>query len=258
MPVYNFAPLSNPFAERYLYLPVSGFVMSTVYIALIAEKLKIGSVHRNRNVLVFLFVLIVLSFSTIKRNTIWRDDYLLWSDTAAKMPNSIKAHNNLGAVYLSKGYYDEAIYKLKAVLRLNPNHADAHANLGVAYLSQGHIDEAISELKTVLKIKPGHTNAHTNLGIAYTRQGLLDQAIKEYLTAIRQKPDDAIAHYNLGVAYYAQQRIDEAINEFIVALKLKPDYKKAYYGLKEAHMKKRGVIKDTGTATTGQDKNWRH
>lgn len=258
IPVYNLVPLSNPLAERYLYLPVAGFVISTGYItSLIAEKLKIGSAHRNRYVFVFFFVLIVLSLSIIKRNTIWRDDYSLWSDTVDKMPDSSKAHNNLGAVYLSQGHYDEAIYELKTVLRLNQRYADAHANLGVAYLSQGRIDEAIYELKTALRFKPGHTNTHTNLGNAYTRQGLLGQAIKEYLTAVGLKPDDAIAHYNLGVAYYAQRRFNEAINEFIIALKLKPDYKKAYYGLKEVQMEKRRVIKDAGTATNSQDKMWR-
>lgn len=240
MPVYNLVPLSHAVAERYLYLPLVGFIMSAIYITyLIAENLKARPEYKNRYMpIFFLIILIIFSFSVVNRNTAWRDDYSLWSDTVDKMPNSSQAHTNLGAVYLRQGRYDEATYELKTALRLKSDSTDAYTNLGVAYLTQGRYEEAIHELKTGLIFNPGHTNAHTNLGIAYTRQGRHGQAIIEYLTAIRLKPDDAIAHYNLGVAYHAQRRFDEAINEFITALKLKPGYKKAYYGLKEVQMEK--------------------
>ncbi|MDO8446987.1 MAG: tetratricopeptide repeat protein [Deltaproteobacteria bacterium] len=222
-PVYNLVPLFNPFMERYLYLPMAGFVMSAVYITyLSAEKLKIRPEYLNRYMSIFvLIVSIVFSFSVVKRNTIWRDDYSFWSDTVAKMPNSIKAHNSLGNTYLRQSMLDQAIKEYLAATRLGSNSADTYINLGVAY----------------------------------SRQGRYDQAIKEYLAAIRLRPDDVEAHYNLGIAYSGQGRHDEAMLEFTIALKLNPDLKEAYQKIKMLMEKKKGY-KDAENATASKDKNW--
>jgi len=75
-PVYNFVLLPNPFAERYLYLPVAGFIISAVYIAYIsAEKLKVRPVYGNRYMSIFFLIVSIFSFSVVNRNTTWKDNY---------------------------------------------------------------------------------------------------------------------------------------------------------------------------------------
>lgn len=233
IPVYNIVPIANPLAERYLYLPVVGSVLFAVmFTYLIAEKFKIRLEYRNYCVAIFfLLVSTVFSLSVVKRNTIWRDGYSLWSDTVAKMPNSSQAHNNLGVVYFKQGRYDEAIGEFLKALKLRFDNELAHYNLGLEYLRQDRYGEAIYELKTALRFKPDYADAYNNLGIIYFRQGLFDQAIKEYLTAIRLKPDDAMVHYNVGVVFFKQSRYDKAIYELKTALRYKPDYADAYYNL---------------------------
>lgn len=248
IPVYSLVPIANPFAERYLYLPVAGFVMSaSLFTHLIIEKLETSPEYLNRYVPIFvLIVLIVFFFSVVKRNTIWKDDYSLWFDTVAKMPNRSRAHNNLGRAYYYQGCLDEAIREYLTAIKLRFNNAEAHNNLGVLYSKQGRYDKAVYELKIAIMLKPGYINAYYNLGNTYSRQGLFDQAIKELLAAIRLKPDEAELHYNLGTAYLKKGSYDAAISEFGIALKLKPDYKEAYQNLKSLMGKN---FKDAGNKT---------
>lgn len=239
-PVYNLVALSNPFAERYLYLPSAGLIMFTVSVTcLIVEELKIT--QRNRYLSMFcLAVFIIFSFSVINRNAVWRGDTSLWSDTVTKMPNSERAHNNLGLAYQKKGQLNEAIREYLTALKFNPDYAKAHINLGIAYGQQGRYDEAVFELINAIRLNPGYADAYYDLGLSYQLQGRYEQAINEYLTAVSLKPDNAAAHYNLGIVYFKQSRPDDAINEFAEALKWKPDFKEAYQNLEELRKRSRG------------------
>lgn len=235
-PVYNLVPVDNPLAERYLYLPLVGFIMSTVCITyLIAEKLKISPAHGNRYMpIVFLFVLIILSFSVVKRNTLWRDNYSLWSDTVAKMPNSSRAHNNLGFVYYNLGRIDEAIreyrtaiklrFKYKTALHVDSNNAITHHNLGNAYYRKGQKIEALQEYITAIKLKPDYSDPHYSLGSVYFDLGMLTDAIQEYSIAIELKPSNVIARYSLGIALAKKGLRAEARKELETVLKLAPSF----------------------------------
>lgn len=172
-PVYNLVPIANPFAERYLYFPVAGFTMFAISITyLVAEKLTIRPEYLNRYVPIFvLIVLIIFSFSIVKRNTAWRDNYSLWSDTAAKVPNSAWAHHNFGNAYLQQNLIDQAIKEFFTAIRLNPNDAETHNNLGVAYYKQGRYDEAMHEFTIALKLKPDFKQAHHNLEVLEKKKG---------------------------------------------------------------------------------------
>lgn len=154
-PVYNLVPLASQFAERYLYLPMAGFVLFVAFFAsLIAEKLKIRPGYGNLYMpIFFIAVLIIFSFSVIKRNTDWKDSYSLWSDTVVKMPNSSLAHNNLGLAYYDQRRFDEAIGEYISAIKLRYDHENAHFNLGKVYFKIGRYDEAAYELETALKLK---------------------------------------------------------------------------------------------------------
>ena len=232
-PVYNLVPIVNPFAERYLYLPVAGFIVFAVlFTCVIAKKSKAIAEYRNRYVpMFFLGMLIIFSFSVVKRNTIWRDDISLWSDTVVKTPDSARAHYSLGYAYNKHGRYDEAIQAYLTALRLKPDYVDAYNNLGIAYYNQGRLDEAIQAYLTSLRQKPEYAEAYNNLGIAYYDHGRYEEAIQAYLTALRLNPDYVAAYNSLGNAYSDHGRYDEAIQAYLAALRLKPDYVDAYNNL---------------------------
>lgn len=230
VPIYNIIPLRNPFAERYLYLPVAGITIAIG--SLIHHIFKIEVTLKIWKIIFILIILLsIYSLAAIKRNTDWKDGYSLWSDTIKKMPNSGRSHHNLGNAYLHQGKPDKAIEEYKIALRLRPDLVAVRNSLGYAYYLQGRFDEAISEYMTVLRFEPDNVDAHNNLGNLYDLQVRQEEAAIEYMTALKLNPYDAAVHNNLGLIFYKQGQLKEAENEYMTALKLNPDFSDAHNNL---------------------------
>jgi Flp pilus assembly protein TadD len=223
----------NVFAERYLYLPSFGFVLLIALALSRAEAANPG--FASGLVILSLAVAVVYSVGTMSRNTVWKDDLTLFTDTVRKSPDSALAHDNLGSAYLNQHRLDEAINEFTVALNLKPDLAEAHYNLGTVYARQNHLNEAVHEFVTAVTLKPDLAEAHYNLGTVFLKQNRLTEAVHEFITELKLKPDFAMAHNNLGNAYLRQNRTDEAVNEYITALTLKPDLAEAHYDLGTAY-----------------------
>lgn len=239
-PVYNIVPLTNPFAERYLYTPVAGLILViALAVHLFFESFFLK--HLYKNIAVFAFIVMVLSAYSllgIKRNTVWRDSFSLWSDTIIKTPDSSRAYNNLGLVYTNQGQLEESLNAFMNAIKLTPNFPEAHYNIGITYYEIGRLDEAIKEFLIALELKPKNPKAHTNLGNIYYRQGQIDEAIKEYQAALDQQPDFADAYYNLGLAYKKMEQLDNAIEAFTAAIINNINNSEAFYSLGTIYLQK--------------------
>jgi len=117
------------FAERYLYLPSAGYVISVAALSRIALKRSFLN-KKTIRFLASLFIITGILFAvlTVQRNHVWKDDYSLWSDTAEKSPDSDVAHNNLGVAYEHKGLLDDALREYETAISLNPLYMDAYEN----------------------------------------------------------------------------------------------------------------------------------
>jgi predicted Zn-dependent protease len=71
----------------------------------------------------------------------------------------------------SKGDYDSAIAKLKAVLSEEPSHFDAQLALGMAHYRKGDYATAIAEGHKAEHLKPHEQLVHTNLSLFYMKAG---------------------------------------------------------------------------------------
>lgn len=219
LPVLNLIPVINPLAERYLYMPMAGFAIVLGFFIGRIEKLL---TPRGYCVL-FVFLLCTLSIMTIRRNTFWKDDYSLWTDTVKKAPGSVRAHNNLGFAYYAKKQFHQAINEYKIAIKLNPNNESAHNHLGNAYCYIGNASEGIKKYQEAIRLKPSYAEAHNNLGMAYLDQGLLDEAIIEFKEALKFNPDLAYPYFNLGLVYKEKGLKGDAKRAFENALRLTPD-----------------------------------
>ncbi len=230
LPVLYIPGLSDiGFAERYLYLPSVGFV---VLLALFIEWTK-GNMPRGAIVSPIIFMVIVglYAVGTIDRNTVWRDNYTLFSDTVSKSPDGAIPHNNLGCVLQTRGRIDDAIEQYQIALKLKPDHTEANNNLGRAFYEKGWLQKAIEQYRTTLTMHPNFVRTHINIGVIFEETGLLDKAIEQYQIALSLKPDSLDAHYSLGNAFFRKNWIDQAIEHYQMALKLNPDYYEVHYKL---------------------------
>ncbi|HHT9107452.1 MAG TPA: tetratricopeptide repeat protein [Candidatus Wunengus sp. YC63] len=296
-PMMNIMPIANIMAERYLYLPSVGFCAILAYILLEiwqqicaftsrkdwkTERLGNSNLYFPASQLpnlskpdsyrlsaifitcLTLLVVIPYSLATIKRNKVWINPFIFWSKTVEDSPNSSRAHNNLGMIYLQKdktdlairefqasialesdpeyhhnlgmayqkkGMKEEALQEYYRVLAVNPNSALTHNNMGNILIDKERFDEGILKFKDAIRLKPSYYDAHYNLGLAYFKKGLLDASIGEFELAIHYEPDHAEAHSCLGTAYANKGQFDKAILEIEEAIRQKPNYPNAYKNL---------------------------
>lgn len=71
----------------------------------------------------------------------------------------------------SRGDFDGAISRLRAVLAADPAHFDARLALGMAYYRQGDFASAIAEGHKAEALRPREQLVHTNLSLFYMKSG---------------------------------------------------------------------------------------
>jgi tetratricopeptide (TPR) repeat protein len=235
MPTFFLALIAGKsvFAERYLYLPSSGFV---ILLVLLLARIRLPVYFQN-TFLAGVLLILTLSYATgtVIRNMVWKNNYTLWADAVKKDPDSAIAHSYLGRTLYANGKIKEAIDQYQQALNLNPSDEDINVNLGAAYLLDGRRKEAFMQFQTVLRINPNIPEAHINLANIYINYGLIDEAIVHYQIALKLNPFLAPAYNGLGIAYIKKRMIVEAIENFSSAVRVDSNNRDYYNNLMNAY-----------------------
>ncbi|MDR4508429.1 MAG: tetratricopeptide repeat protein [Candidatus Brocadiaceae bacterium] len=302
VPALNIIPIANIMAERYLYLPSVGFclvlscIMHGMWRKLCAvmpgnqssaasnsgndrQPQRLNNLFKATVLSCIVLVPVVLySLATIKRNKVWKNPFVFWSETVQASPRSSRGHSNLGMMYYlenktdlairefqtalsiekdpeyhhnlgmayqQKGMQEEALEEYYRVLAVNPDSAITYNNMGNILVSRGNIDGGILKFKKAIELKRKYYDAHFNLGIAYFRKKELEASMNEFKLAIQYEPDHASAHSCLGTVYANKGLYDQAIREYEETLRLDPKYSAAYKNLGLIYM---NYKKDFGNA----------
>jgi tetratricopeptide (TPR) repeat protein len=226
--VSNFIPLNRILADRFYYLPLAGIAMQ-----LLALLLLTVNAHRGFWLaLVPCFsALLPLTLLTLNRESVFANDFSLWSDTLRTSPHSERAHLGLGWVFYQREQPDDAIGEFAKTLDINPNNAEAYYNIGNVLVQKGQVDDAIVQYQKTLEINPDLADAHYNLGNVLVQKGKVDEAIIHYQKALEINPDRAEVRNNLGFALFSKGQVDDAMVEYQKALAINPNFADAHYNL---------------------------
>lgn len=245
-------PIQDVIFEHRLYLPMFGYslvAISVIHTFLWERYAKAAAVA-------FLVLISINSYSTYQRNTVWKNEYTLWSDTVKKSPNKARPHNNLGVYYQIHGKFEEAKNEYLKTLSIEPKNIDAlndlgnilaeegniaeakslflkamsldsiysvtHDNLGNLLLKEGNIKEAKAQFTLALKAEPESMNSYINLGNALIAEGNFEEAEKQYNQVLRIDSTNNTAYYNLGFVLFQQKKLEEARQQFLLALHYDP------------------------------------
>ncbi|MDH3827758.1 MAG: tetratricopeptide repeat protein, partial [Desulfobacterales bacterium] len=235
-PVYNIIPIYNPFAERFLYIPLIGYclLVAMAFNTLMNKRLSETVPVKVLSSVAIIALLSFYAMITIARNLDWKDSLTLWSKTVITSPDSSIAHGSLGRAYQDLGRLEEAIREYKKAIEIFPNNYKAYYNLGVLYDGQGALKEAVANYKRTIAINPAFIDAQFNLGNIYHNQGLLEEAIQQYRKVTELDPADFEARNNLGVAYARRGKFDQAIAQWEKVLEIEPQNKSAGDNIKKA------------------------
>jgi len=140
--------LLNPLADRYLYLPAAGAMMSLAW--LVAEelpaRLQRPTLAGPLMLALALGYLALFSLALMR----WKDDVSLFSAATAAAPSSARAQQNLGSALLKKERYVEAETALARALELDPGLLAARVNLGLLEEIRGRDSEALHHYRAAV------------------------------------------------------------------------------------------------------------
>jgi Flp pilus assembly protein TadD len=216
-------------ADRYMYLPSLGLLISLVWSAneltcRWKEQMLILSVAGT----VIVFIGITMTGQQIGY---WKDSETLFRHALDVTRDNYIADNNLAAVLIDHGEYDEAVSRLQEAVRVKPYDVAAVFNLGNAFYHTSRLDNAITEYQDALHLDSDNPNMHLNLGNAFYKEMRFDDAIAEYQQVVHLDPGNATAHNNLGETLAKKGQTGDAISQYREAIRLKPDYAQAFNNL---------------------------
>ncbi|RMH19439.1 MAG: sulfotransferase family protein, partial [Gammaproteobacteria bacterium] len=134
-----------------------------------------------------------------------------------------EAHVNLGILYKTTGYLDQAVHHLQKALQLQPDFVPAWQTLGIVHSMRSQQERAAACFSRQLELDPGSLPAMKNMGNVYYLKGDYAQAEFWYRRALAQDPHNLDAKIGLGDVFLVRKEkeklgsiIDELIRQYPV------------------------------------------
>ena len=113
----------------------------------------------------------------------------LYKDAIERAPGFAPLYCVLGDIYLSTGYFEDAITEYKMAIWLDSFNIAAYRHLCRAYEEQGDYNQAIEVYNKLIAMAPNIPDLYSNLANIYYIKGDFDSAISNYQTAITLNPN---------------------------------------------------------------------
>ncbi len=221
------------FAERYLYLPSAGLtIFFVIFASWVFDYIFKGRV-RGPALVVSVILVTLLTIATVKRNTVWKDGYTLWKDTAEKTTDSYVVYVNLGSRADARGFKKEAAEAYEKALQLNPENVEVHNNLAVMYFEAGDFEAAERSYEEAISLTSNNgllSVIYGNLGDLQYKRRHLREAAEAFGAAIAAlsagggtEASAALLHSKLGVAFAELGEFERAEVHFIKAIEINPE-----------------------------------
>jgi len=149
-------------------------------------------------------------------------------------PDFVDAYYNMGIAYgsledVGQPKIDQAIGALKHAVLLNPVFVHARIALGASYIRRGDFQDAVDLLEESAHLAPNDYNIFYYLGTAMRMMGKIQESLSILEKAVSLAPDSVHARFSLGLAYYDSKRLELARDEFLETVRLRPDFADAHF-----------------------------
>lgn len=237
-------PIGTNMSERFMFMPSIGFcLLAALGILWLVNKAKaqLNNSTYQKGLVLIVVVCLAYSIKTISRNTIWKDNFTLFTTDVKVSENSAKLQNSVGGELVTKAIKlkdetekfrlaEEAIPHLKKALEIHPTYHNAYLLLGNAHFIQLKYDEAIADYENCLRVYPQNKDAEKNIQMAYReggkyygeKKGDLKKALVYLNKAYELNPNDYETNRLLGVANGVSGNINIAIDYFKKASDINP------------------------------------
>jgi tetratricopeptide (TPR) repeat protein len=132
----------------------------------------------------------------------------------------LPAYNNLAAMLMDGGNYQEAERLLTAALEVKPDYAYAMLNRGLSRYKLGDCAGATGDLSLALAANPKFELAYYHRALCARKAGNTPAAMKDLDALLALNPAAALAWFERGKALYSFKDYDGAAGEFLKAQQL--------------------------------------
>ena len=193
LPVSNLVPMMQYMAERFLYLPLIGWLIVLGALLLKIERQRLAAIV---SALVLLFW-IALSW---QRSSIWKDELTLFVRSSQEGPKTLRVEQNAVA----------AIFHLPQIRKLFLFDKETRKLQTSPGISREQAQRALPTLAEAQRLFPQDENISTALGITYSVLGRTNEALRSFELATQQNPHDANFWSNLAIARLEMGQINQA------------------------------------------------
>lgn len=242
-------PVGTNMSERFLFMPSVGFSLIAGYVFYsLFEK------HKTITITAISATLVLFSIKTISRNTVWKDDFTLYTTDVNVSANSAKALNAAGGSLVDaafkekdsakrKGMLIQAKEHLSKALKIHPGYANALLIYGNADYFLGNYEEAIFSYRQLLKTNPGFEDAKRNFPVILREAGKYygeqKNDLKRSLDYLSQSYHLDSADYETirltGIANAISGNLNQALHFFKKGVERNPENAGAYLNLGNAY-----------------------
>lgn len=200
-PVLQIVPRINYVNDRYMYLPIVGFV--GMLLSLDFGKL-IKKIPSRLHVKLFVSIAITWSLLAMHQSEVWETNRSLWQNVIRVFPESAIAHNNLGLDYQKMEEFDKAVYHFTLILE----RAAEEQNRLLAYNNLANI-----------YANPRFSGFNPEISIKLLREGI---------SRVQRVRDSYELRINLAVNYLKANKMDlgkAELSNLLRDLNVEPDYR---------------------------------
>ncbi len=216
-------PLQDLIFEHRTYLPSFGYFLILVYVVYLLARKNIKYMG-----IALAFIIVVNSFLAYRRNSVWKDEITLCTDSIEKSPGKARPYNNRGDALADQDKIQEALSDFDKAIAIHPKFSMAYYNRGNMFKKQKKYEQALADYNSAISYRPEFEKAFNNRGSVYKELNRLDQALADYDKAISFNPDYYMAYNNRGTVFILQSQYPRAIEDLNKAIDLKQDFAEAF------------------------------
>ena len=231
-----FIKIGATMAERFIFIPSLAFCFLVVWGLINVLKISLSTFQGNhKNIFIGLIgtLLLLYSFKTIKRNSVWENNLILSESGIHSAPNSARTHfsfavHSKNAAFKERNsrkqrtHFENAESNFKRSIKIYPEYINALYNLGVFYFETGRPELAFKTYSDLIKIKPDHVNSLNNMGTILFNLKQYDNAIIYLNKVLEINPNHSDALVNIGAISHNTGNPTKAIAYYKKALENAP------------------------------------
>lgn len=253
-------PIRDFMFEHRMYLASYGFILALVTgLSYVPYSLKLGKYKVPATMVLIAALVIVAGIAAHARNSVWKTDLSLWSDSVKKSPEKARPWMWQGIAHTNEKEYKKALKCFDKSVELMPKFSMGYYNRANVYKELGEDRKAIDDYTKAIEYKKDYAMAYFNRGVVRAKIGQKKESIEDYTKNLKINPRNSLAYYNRGNSYRILHKYKEAIADYDNAFRLNPRYALAVFnrGLSKAALNQHEeAIKDFDIAIEIDHKNY--